>query len=136
MMPSDKGDSSPARAKDRLHQFRTFLGKRKHSTGQPVPSQQPALETDKVVQETANPGMPRDGNGKWGDEDLDAPLFPPGTELPPRDNDADPDDTWWVDGATDRNIRTTPAVAAIFIHAGAGYHSTANEQLHLNACSE
>lgn len=29
-----------------------------------------------------------------------------------------------------------PPVAAIFVHAGAGYHSTTNEQIHLGACSE
>lgn len=27
-------------------------------------------------------------------------------------------------------------VAAIFIHAGAGYHSTTNERIHLSACAE
>jgi taspase (threonine aspartase 1) len=27
-------------------------------------------------------------------------------------------------------------VAAIFIHAGAGYHSTTNEKVHLQACNE
>lgn len=42
-----------------------------------------------------------------------------------------------VDGATDRvNRRWGKPVAAIFIHAGAGYHSTANEEHHLKACSE
>ncbi|KAI2622589.1 nucleophile aminohydrolase [Xylaria nigripes] len=42
-----------------------------------------------------------------------------------------------VDGATDRlNKRWSKPVAAIFIHAGAGYHSTANEEHHLKACSE
>ncbi len=43
------------------------------------------------------------------------------------------------DGAVDRMWRSrqksTP-VAAIFIHAGAGYHSTANEKLHLEVCNE
>lgn len=29
-----------------------------------------------------------------------------------------------------------PPVAAIFVHAGAGYHSTTNEQYHLGACNE
>jgi hypothetical protein len=129
MLPSDNDGSSGTRAKDRLHQFRTFLGKRKHSKDQTVLSQQPIPETD-------NPVMPQDENGKWGDEDVDAPLFPPGTETPPWHNVADAETTRWMDGATDHNIRGRPAVAAIFIHAGAGYHSTANEHLHLKACSE
>ena len=29
-----------------------------------------------------------------------------------------------------------PPVAAIFVHAGAGYHSTTNEHIHLSACAE
>lgn len=29
-----------------------------------------------------------------------------------------------------------PTVSAIFVHAGAGYHSTTNEQVHLGACNE
>ncbi|KAI0099333.1 nucleophile aminohydrolase [Nemania sp. FL0031] len=42
-----------------------------------------------------------------------------------------------VDGATDRaSRRWAKPVAAIFIHAGAGYHSAANEEHHLKACSE
>ncbi|KAI0389143.1 N-terminal nucleophile aminohydrolase [Xylariaceae sp. FL0594] len=43
-----------------------------------------------------------------------------------------------VDGTTDKpNKRWKGApVAAVFIHAGAGYHSIANERIHLEACSE
>ncbi|KAK3344421.1 putative 20S proteasome subunit alpha type 2 [Lasiosphaeria hispida] len=41
------------------------------------------------------------------------------------------------DGTGDRvRKRGTRPVAAIFIHAGAGYHSVANEKVHLEACSE
>jgi len=41
------------------------------------------------------------------------------------------------DGATDRIWkRGGRPVAAIFIHAGAGYHSVTNEKIHLEACSE
>jgi taspase (threonine aspartase 1) len=29
-----------------------------------------------------------------------------------------------------------PGVSAIFVHAGAGYHSTTNEHIHLGACNE
>jgi taspase (threonine aspartase 1) len=46
-----------------------------------------------------------------------------------------------MDGATERMFRKSqlsqarPAnVSAIFVHAGAGYHSTTNEHIHLGAC--
>lgn len=48
-----------------------------------------------------------------------------------------------VDGSTERMMRRsqmsvsqsrTPQVASIFVHAGAGYHSTSNEHVHLAAC--
>ncbi|KAK0747695.1 nucleophile aminohydrolase [Apiosordaria backusii] len=41
-----------------------------------------------------------------------------------------------IDRVWRRGARQPQPVAAIFIHAGAGYHSVANEQVHLNACSE
>ncbi|KAI1471140.1 N-terminal nucleophile aminohydrolase [Daldinia caldariorum] len=42
-----------------------------------------------------------------------------------------------MDGAMERwGKRKKPPVSAIFIHAGAGYHSVANESLHLEACNE
>ncbi|KAI1084521.1 N-terminal nucleophile aminohydrolase [Whalleya microplaca] len=42
-----------------------------------------------------------------------------------------------TDGAADRwGKRRKQPVSAVFIHAGAGYHSTANERIHLEACSE
>lgn len=41
------------------------------------------------------------------------------------------------DGAADLwGKRSRSNVSAIFIHAGAGYHSIANENIHLTACSE
>lgn len=41
------------------------------------------------------------------------------------------------DGAFDQVLkRRKGPVGAIFIHAGAGYHSTTNERVHLAACSE
>jgi hypothetical protein len=42
-----------------------------------------------------------------------------------------------VDGPAERSKRwkQEQPIAAIFIHAGAGYHSTANENIHLQACS-
>lgn len=45
-----------------------------------------------------------------------------------------------TDGAAERLFRrgqsSSPQgnVAAIFVHAGAGYHSTTNEHIHLGAC--
>ena len=46
-----------------------------------------------------------------------------------------------MDGATEKMFRKSqssqarPAnVAAVFVHAGAGYHSTTNEHIHLGAC--
>lgn len=47
-----------------------------------------------------------------------------------------------MDGATERlfrqgpNSQSRPQTAAIFVHAGAGYHSTTNEHIHLGACDE
>ena len=44
-----------------------------------------------------------------------------------------------MDGALGLGLRRGPVkrpVAAIFIHAGAGYHSTTNEKIHLKACRE
>ncbi|KAK5660999.1 hypothetical protein OQA88_12377 [Cercophora sp. LCS_1] len=41
------------------------------------------------------------------------------------------------DGTGERNPRRSQrAVAAIFVHAGAGYHSMVNEKVHLEACSD
>ncbi len=42
------------------------------------------------------------------------------------------------DGAGDRlwKGKSRGPVACIFIHAGAGYHSVANEKIHLEVCSE
>ncbi|CAK7237818.1 hypothetical protein SEUCBS140593_010144 [Sporothrix eucalyptigena] len=43
-----------------------------------------------------------------------------------------------TDGLTDRLFRpkSKEPIAAIFIHAGAGFHSTVNEHVHLEACSD
>ncbi|KAK7921680.1 aspartylglucosaminidase-like protein [Apiospora marii] len=81
-----------------------------------------------------------------GDFDLDpnddfkTEIFSEGTEVPAWHNAqpvSDPALTAWLDGGSDRKGRRwKPPVAAIFIHAGAGYHSTANERIHLLACSD
>jgi len=45
-----------------------------------------------------------------------------------------------MDGSADtrrpRAVQSQPCVSAIFVHAGAGYHSTTNEHIHLGACNE
>lgn len=45
-----------------------------------------------------------------------------------------------MDGPSDtrrpRAVQSQPCVSAIFVHAGAGYHSTTNEHIHLGACNE
>lgn len=42
-----------------------------------------------------------------------------------------------MDGAGDKRFGNNRSpVAAIFVHAGAGYHSTTNEHIHLSACKE
>jgi taspase (threonine aspartase 1) len=43
-----------------------------------------------------------------------------------------------IDGAGDKRFGASlsASVAAIFVHAGAGYHSTTNEHIHLSACKE
>lgn len=50
------------------------------------------------------------------------------------------DDPEQLDGSggmfTRKGKPPTPLVAAIFVHAGAGYHSVTNEQFHLGVCSE
>ncbi|RAL67336.1 hypothetical protein DID88_008096 [Monilinia fructigena] len=45
-----------------------------------------------------------------------------------------------MDGSADtrrpRAVQSQPCVSAIFVHAGAGYHSTTNEHIHLGACND
>lgn len=42
---------------------------------------------------------------------------------------------WSIDDQP-KQLKSPPVpVSAIFVHAGAGYHSTANEQIHLSACN-
>ncbi|KAK3397266.1 putative 20S proteasome subunit alpha type 2 [Sordaria brevicollis] len=53
------------------------------------------------------------------------------------DSDWPDDRDQGFDGSVERIWkRTTKPVAAIFVHAGAGYHSVTNEKVHLEACSE
>ena len=41
-----------------------------------------------------------------------------------------------VDGPADQVRKGGKPVTAIFIHAGAGFHSLQNEKIHLEACTE
>ena len=68
------------------------------------------------------------------------PTEAPSLPLTLQDSEAD-SFTSIMDGATERMFRRSqisqaqPAnVSAIFVHAGAGYHSTTNEHIHLGAC--
>lgn len=69
-----------------------------------------------------------------------------GAHVPSWHSDTDDDDwvTSWDDNVTSNDGAADiwgkraklPHVSAVFIHAGAGYHSIANEHIHLGACSE
>ena len=55
----------------------------------------------------------------------------------PADDSAMADPEYGSDGALDRVLRMghkAKFVPAIFIHAGAGFHSHQNEHIHLEAC--
>lgn len=47
-----------------------------------------------------------------------------------------------MDGTNEKTLKKNqilqgrPYVSSIFVHAGAGYHSTTNEHIHLGACNE
>lgn len=135
MMQFDEDEPTPFQARDHLEKSRSFLGKRKHNKNEAVSPQQQAQDSYNAVEETDSTMHP-EIEAKWGEVDIDSPMFPPGTGIPSGYHDVDANAAAWMDGATERNTRGRSAVAAIFIHAGAGYHSTANENLHLNACSE
>ncbi|KAI1843230.1 hypothetical protein JX265_012196 [Neoarthrinium moseri] len=121
-------DKAPSRAKTYMRDFKSFLGKRKYHKDILGPSDSPTTREGTVV----HTREPR----RAYDPDIDQPIFPPGSEVPSWHTAGASKDNWWVDGAEGRNMRVKPGVAAIFIHAGAGYHSTANERLHLDACSD
>ncbi|KAI0856859.1 nucleophile aminohydrolase [Xylaria cubensis] len=99
------------------HKVRSLLGKREHEKDEPV-----SVTTGShchTATYAENSGNMDDANGLSHDTKRDESSIP------------------MVDGATDRvNRRWGKPVAAIFIHAGAGYHSAANEEHHLKACSE
>lgn len=117
-------------------QMNNHLGKRKLGQDEPESSQ------PTPSQRVSGPSiMSYDGDFDFDPNDeFKTEIFPEGTEAPAWHNAkpvSDPALTAWLDGGADRKGRRwKPPVAAIFIHAGAGYHSTANERIHLQACSE
>ncbi|KAI1456530.1 N-terminal nucleophile aminohydrolase [Annulohypoxylon moriforme] len=84
-------------------------------------------------QETA--GLNQDGAVDGSDDVIDGlPWANKRQRSPPPSDDGNIPS---IDGAADRwGKRRKLPVSAIFIHAGAGYHSTVNERIHLEACSE
>ncbi|KAI1748281.1 nucleophile aminohydrolase [Xylaria castorea] len=115
--PLEPARHQPPPLRTYYHQVRSLLGKREY-------------EKDETV--SATTGSHHHTVSHTGDSDDmdDADGFSQDTQ---RDESSIP----MVDGTTDRvNRRWGKPVAAIFIHAGAGYHSTANEEHHLKACSE
>ncbi|KAI0432718.1 nucleophile aminohydrolase [Xylaria sp. FL1042] len=102
-------------------QVRTLLGKRNHKVEETPPTK---------AQTTPRPSHPQTRsavNISSADDEDDYT----------RHIEADKDCIFTVDGTADKATkRWGKPVTAIFIHAGAGYHSTANEENHLRACSE
>ncbi|ETS85660.1 hypothetical protein PFICI_03685 [Pestalotiopsis fici W106-1] len=113
------------------------LGKRKLGKDHPISPRPSQHDTTKAEQPAngENSEMSDDSPTRIIHEDLDDPIFSHDAETP--DWYREPGShVWWSDGPDERSIHAKPAVAAIFIHAGAGYHSTTNERLHLDACSD
>ncbi|KAI0180724.1 N-terminal nucleophile aminohydrolase [Hypoxylon sp. FL1284] len=70
-------------------------------------------------------------------ENDDVLDVPPWVAKRPRSSSSGSDIVPSLDGTADRwGKRRKWPVSAIFIHAGAGYHSIANETIHLEACNE
>lgn len=82
------------------------------------------------------------GTSTSGDTKIYDPMIPSHPPPPsPTPSSSDSDSSFFAfgnDRAADlwRRRGGSKPVTAIFIHAGAGYHSISNEQIHLEACSE
>jgi len=70
------------------------------------------------------------------DADMGSPVYDSSNDSP--DTDAGSSGDGVGDGTAERlwKSKVKVPVASIYIHAGAGYHSTANELLHLEICGE
>ncbi|CAJ2512136.1 Uu.00g077610.m01.CDS01 [Anthostomella pinea] len=118
--------NGPTSVRAYIHQVRSFLGKRKSEDDhEPIaaPDYPPPDMDDDEPCDSAKDGD-SDGNSEvWDDWGSPEHL--------------DGDDALSIDGTVDRSKKRKKApVSAVFIHAGAGYHSTANERVHLEACRE
>ncbi|KAJ2991519.1 hypothetical protein NUW58_g2482 [Xylaria curta] len=108
----------PAPVRTYYDQVRSLLGKREHGTS-PTEAQPPARSNHHMVSDI-------DNSVTTGDTSDFAQYIENGESS-----------IYMLDGTTDKiNKRWGKPIAAIFIHAGAGYHSIANQEHHLKACSE
>ncbi|KAH8678342.1 nucleophile aminohydrolase [Xylariales sp. PMI_506] len=132
-MHSKAHGSSPSRDLNLVQSVRSRLGKRKLAQEAQEPSKPSTSKQRQPSGDSAD--LTYIEGPSTHEEDVNAPLFPPGNEHPRWAEATNVEHAWWTDGVSE-GINRKPAAACIFIHAGAGYHSTANENLHLIACSD
>ncbi|KAJ3558491.1 hypothetical protein NPX13_g9693 [Xylaria arbuscula] len=112
--------NKPPPVRDYQHQIRSLLGKRDHEEAASKPPKKAA--TTPEPSHLTPPHALHSRNVGHVEESGFGP-----------DNGS----IFTVDGAADKGSwRWGKPVTAIFIHAGAGYHSSANEEHHLKACSD
>ncbi|KAI0876490.1 nucleophile aminohydrolase [Hypoxylon argillaceum] len=120
--PLETSRHHPPPLRTYFHQVRSLLGKRDHEKDE--------TSTSTSASATAGPQQLTDPN-TGSTHNMDAIMSSAQQTKQGRSG------IFSVDGAADKvNRRWGKPVAAIFIHAGAGYHSAANEEHHLRACSE
>ncbi|KAI1297817.1 nucleophile aminohydrolase [Xylaria venustula] len=113
--------NEPSPQRTYYHQIRSLLGKRCH--GEETPPHTKAQPTSRPSHATTPDAI--DSSAAGHADGFERHSERGGSCVPT------------VDGPSKRVIRRWgKPVTAIFIHAGAGYHSTANEEHHLRACSE
>lgn len=106
------------------------------------PSPESGLDLDTNVAPETNDNPHQNVAFLTANPRLDPRFAPTSTDGPmPPSTSPSPDSAAFAsatDGLTERLFRskTKGPIAAIFIHAGAGFHSTVNEHVHLEACSE
>lgn len=113
---------------------KSYLGKRKHDEDYPIsaPQSAPGLEVAMGSEEGRMSNVEQANNSDMGLLSLPSDAEVSNWNTP----EARQASLCSVDGVNESGRRTKPDITAIFIHAGAGYHSTANEKIHLEACSE
>lgn len=94
--------------------------------------------TDPQLDIIPSPFLPYGYDPEASSYEGNSPPYQPATPEPSYRSDTPMPDREQLDGPSGMfgRKRTSPPVAAIFVHAGAGYHSTTNEQYHLGACNE